>query len=143
MGGRRTRVQVRMAPHKAFESGTHSLTHLYICYYRPERWLKDIPGGNIVPGVWGNTLSFIGGARACIGYRFALVEYVRFLERILSSDILPSLIRMKALLFQLIRSLEFELNAPVEDIARKSVYVSTCYALCFCSSVSPDPFNPL
>ena len=31
---------------------------------------------------------------------------------------------MKALLFQLIRSLEFELDARVEDIARKSVYVS-------------------
>ena len=143
MGRRRTRIQVRTAPHKAFDSGTHSLTRLYVCYYRPERWLKDIPGGNIVPGVWGNTLSFIGGARACIGYRFALVEYVRFLERVLSSDILPSLIRMKALLFQLIRSLEFELNAPVEDIARKSVYVSRHHPSHFCSSRIADPFNPL
>ena len=34
---------------------------------------------------------------------------------------------MKALLFQLIRSLEFELDARVEDIARKSVYVSRHY----------------
>ena len=31
---------------------------------------------------------------------------------------------MKALLFQLVRSLEFELDAQVEDIARKSAYVS-------------------
>ena len=37
---------------------------------------------------------------------------------------------MKALLFQLVRSLEFELDARVEDIARKSVYVSRYSPLC-------------
>jgi cytochrome P450 len=29
-----------------------------------------------VPGVWGNVLSFLGGAHACIGYRFSLYECV-------------------------------------------------------------------
>ena len=87
MGRRRTRVQVRRVTHNAFEYGTHSLTRLRIYYYRPERWFKDIPGGNSVPGVWGNMLSFLGGTRACIGYRFALVEYDSFLGRVLSSDI--------------------------------------------------------
>ena len=80
MGGGCTRVQVRTAAtttqRQYFEFGTDSLTRLY---YRPERWFKDIPGGNVVPGVWGNMLSFLGGARSCIGYRFALVEYDSYL----------------------------------------------------------------
>jgi cytochrome P450 len=29
-----------------------------------------------MPGVFGNILSFIGGAHACIGYRFSLYECV-------------------------------------------------------------------
>ena len=42
--------------------------------YRPERW-KNIPeAASQIPGVWGNLLTFLGGSRACIGYRFALVE---------------------------------------------------------------------
>ena len=34
-----------------------------------------------MPGVWGNVMSFIGGPRACIGYRFALVECVELSSR--------------------------------------------------------------
>lgn len=42
--------------------------------FRPERWtaLPDTVGN--VPGIWANTLTFLGGPHACIGYRFALVE---------------------------------------------------------------------
>ena len=42
--------------------------------FRPERW-EDIPNAvSSVPGVWANLLTFIGGPRACIGFRFSLVE---------------------------------------------------------------------
>ncbi|WVQ81299.1 hypothetical protein IAT38_003422 [Cryptococcus sp. DSM 104549] len=41
-----------------------------------------------IPGIWGHLLTFLGGTRNCIGYRFALAE-------------------IKAILFVLIRGLEF------------------------------------
>ncbi|KAJ7750274.1 cytochrome P450 [Mycena metata] len=68
----------------------------------PERWESDIK--NALPGVWGHMLTFLGGPRACIGYRFSLVE-------------------MKALLFTLVRAFEFELAVPVEDMGKKSAVV--------------------
>ncbi|KAJ4499391.1 cytochrome P450 [Lentinula lateritia] len=72
--------------------------------FKPERWLTPggVPGAvSSIPGVWGNMLSFLGGAHACIGYRFSLVE-------------------MKALLFVLIRAFEFELAVSPEDIVGKT-----------------------
>ncbi|KAJ7662455.1 cytochrome P450 [Mycena rosella] len=68
----------------------------------PERWLSPI--ANSIPGVWGQMLTFLGGPRGCIGYRFSLVE-------------------MKALLFSLVRSFEFELAVPIADIGKTSVIV--------------------
>ncbi|KAJ6587651.1 cytochrome P450 [Mycena vulgaris] len=65
----------------------------------PERW--ESPIKNTIPGVWGQMLTFNGGPRSCIGYRFSLVE-------------------MKALLFTLVRDLEFELAVPGADVGRKS-----------------------
>ncbi|KAG6834869.1 hypothetical protein H0H93_006803 [Arthromyces matolae] len=72
--------------------------------FRPERWESPPKAAANIPGVWGHLLSFIGGPRACIGYRFSLVE-------------------MKALLFTLVRAFEFELAVPVSDISRKSAIV--------------------
>ena len=45
------------------------------CFFpRPERW-ENIPNAvSSIPGVWANLLTFIGGPRACIGFRFSLVE---------------------------------------------------------------------
>jgi len=44
--------------------------------FKPERWASLPDAASQVPGVWGHLMTFIGGPRACIGYRFSLVEYV-------------------------------------------------------------------
>ncbi|KZT70528.1 cytochrome P450 [Daedalea quercina L-15889] len=72
--------------------------------FKPERWVQPPEAIQAIPGVWGNMMTFLGGPRACIGYRFALVE-------------------MKALLFTLIRAFVFELALPVEDIIKKTAIV--------------------
>jgi len=70
----------------------------------PERW-ESIPGAVAsIPGVWGNMMTFLGGSRACIGYRFSLLE-------------------MKALLFTLVRAFEFELAVSAEDIGTRTTIV--------------------
>ncbi|KAF4578374.1 hypothetical protein EYR36_000181 [Pleurotus pulmonarius] len=68
--------------------------------FRPERWESPPDAAHDIPGVWGNTLAFMGGPRACIGWRFAVTE-------------------MKALLFTLVRSFELELAVPPEEIVGK------------------------
>jgi len=72
--------------------------------FKPERWEKIPEAASSIPGVWGNMMTFLGGPRACIGYRFSLVE-------------------MKALLFTLVRAFEFELAVPANDITKKSFIV--------------------
>ncbi|KAJ3482243.1 hypothetical protein NLI96_g7112 [Meripilus lineatus] len=69
--------------------------------FKPERWECIPEAVSSIPGVWGNIFSFIGGARGCIGYRFSLIEF-------------------KALLFTLLRALEFNLAVPADDIARRT-----------------------
>ncbi|KAH9910538.1 cytochrome P450 [Epithele typhae] len=68
--------------------------------FRPERWEEPPEAVSAVPGVWGHLMSFIGGARACIGFRFSIIE-------------------MKALLYVLIRAFEFELAVPTADIEKE------------------------
>ncbi|TCD69789.1 hypothetical protein EIP91_006326 [Steccherinum ochraceum] len=72
--------------------------------FRPERWenLPEAVAG--MPGVWGHVLSFLDGPRACIGYRFALIE-------------------IKALLFTLIRTFEFDLAVKPEDVSKFTTIV--------------------
>ncbi|KAG6819806.1 hypothetical protein H0H93_008501, partial [Arthromyces matolae] len=72
--------------------------------FRPERWENVPEDANRIPGVWGNILTFLGGPRACIGYRFSLVE-------------------TKALLFTLVRAFEFDLAVPATHIIKKSAIV--------------------
>lgn len=94
---------------------------------RPERWESTPEAAASIPGIWGNMLTFLGGPRACIGYRFALVEYARLSFRIVwHIGLIPFslfLSRMKALLFTLIRAFEFELAVPPEDIAKRTALV--------------------
>lgn len=73
--------------------------------FNPDRF--DRPGipTRHVPGVWGNLTTFNGGARACIGYRFALAE-------------------MKAILFVLIRNFIFEMP-PGKVVTSKNFIVMT------------------
>ncbi|KAJ3514175.1 hypothetical protein NLJ89_g2525 [Agrocybe chaxingu] len=72
--------------------------------FKPERWEKVPEAATGIPGVWGNMLTFLGGPRACIGYRFSLVE-------------------TKAILFTLVRAFEFELAVPADDIIKKATIV--------------------
>ncbi|KAF8955546.1 cytochrome P450 [Flammula alnicola] len=72
--------------------------------FKPERWESVPETVSGVPGVWANMLTFLGGPKACIGYRFSIVE-------------------MKALLFTLVRAFEFDLAVPATDITKKSAVV--------------------
>ena len=43
----------------------------------PDRWLSELPGTTAaIPGLWANLLTFLGGQRSCIGFKFAILEYV-------------------------------------------------------------------
>ncbi|KAK7040254.1 hypothetical protein VNI00_009720 [Paramarasmius palmivorus] len=68
--------------------------------FNPDRWINVPEAASSIPGVWGNMLTFLGGHRACIGWRFSIIE-------------------MKALLFTLVRAFEFELAVPREDVLIK------------------------
>lgn len=74
--------------------------------FNPDRWLVEMPAAvSKIPGVWANLMTFIGGQRSCIGFKFAVLE-------------------MKVLLLQLIRSFEFELAVDPADIIDVELIVS-------------------
>ncbi|KAJ3570545.1 hypothetical protein NP233_g4328 [Leucocoprinus birnbaumii] len=83
--------------------------------FKPERWETPQEATSGVPGIWGNMLTFFGGPRACIGYRFSL------------ADLLFVNYRMKALLFTLVRAFEFELAVPASEIGKKNTAVQRPY----------------
>ncbi|KAF8594143.1 cytochrome P450 [Ceratobasidium sp. AG-I] len=69
--------------------------------FKPERW-ENLPlAVKEMPGVWGHQMTFIEGIHACIGYRFAI----------------------KALLYSLIRSVEFDIDPRIE-IEGKAILVT-------------------
>ncbi|TCD66902.1 cytochrome P450-dit2 [Steccherinum ochraceum] len=45
--------------------------------WKPERWLSPLPDAVInarIPGVYSNLMTFFGGARSCIGFKFSQLE---------------------------------------------------------------------
>ncbi|KAJ8090208.1 hypothetical protein PM082_018798 [Marasmius tenuissimus] len=55
--------------------------------FRPERWLEndDSKKGGTSIGVYANLLTFSGGVRSCIGWRFAVLELQTFLVELISN----------------------------------------------------------
>lgn len=57
--------------------------------WKPERWLRGEPSATLdssvrLPGIYAGTLSFLGGGRSCVGYKFALLEMKIILSVLLS-----------------------------------------------------------
>jgi len=68
------------------------------CEWKPERWLLPLPdsvSSARIPGVFSNLMTFLGGSRACIGFKFSQLE-------------------MKVVLLLLIESFKFSLPAGKE-----------------------------
>lgn len=93
--------------------------------FRPERWL---PGGSLPNGVREMPSlafpTFLAGARGCIGFRFTMVECVSLslLPRLITTTNAYSLLfRMKIILFSLVRTVNFKLAVPVEDVVPKTL----------------------
>jgi hypothetical protein len=98
--------------------------------WKPERWLagaKGVPDAvKGVPGVWGNVLSFLGGPKACIGYRFSLYECVlSFPTSFLTMTLIVHYVsRTKIILHALVSAFGFELAVPKEEIAGRGGMVA-------------------
>lgn len=66
--------------------------------WKPERWLSPLPEAvqeSRIPGIYSNLMTFIGGGRSCIGFKFSQLE-------------------MKVILFSLLNRFKFSL--PKEEI---------------------------
>jgi len=56
--------------------------------WKPERWSRPLPEtvrNAKVPGVYSHMMTFLGGGRACIGFKFSQLEMKVFLSVLLSS----------------------------------------------------------
>ncbi|PPQ65281.1 hypothetical protein CVT26_000241, partial [Gymnopilus dilepis] len=68
--------------------------------WKPDRWLKPLPESVIdahLPGIYSHLMTFIGGSRACIGFKFSQLE-------------------MKVVLFLLVESFKFSLPKDKEIV---------------------------
>jgi len=56
--------------------------------WKPERWLSPLPDSLTaahIPGVYSNMMTFLGGGRACIGFKFSLLEIKVVLSLLMES----------------------------------------------------------
>jgi len=56
--------------------------------WRPERWLSPLPDSVTqarMPGIYSHTMSFLGGGRACIGFKFSQLEMKAVLSVLVES----------------------------------------------------------
>jgi len=74
--------------------------------FNPARFLEMDKGRQTTLGVFANLMSFSGGVRACIGWRFAILE-------------------MQAILVELIENFEFALPADKPDVMRVPTGITT------------------
>ncbi|KAF8814486.1 cytochrome P450 [Phlegmacium glaucopus] len=76
---------------EVFGANTHT--------FNPDRWLTPVKGDNVASvGVWANLLTFSGGVRACIGWRFAVLELHAFLVELISNfefDLTPEALKVR------------------------------------------------
>ncbi|KAI0318198.1 cytochrome P450 [Amylostereum chailletii] len=90
--------------------------------WKPERWLRPLPesvAASHIPGVYANQMTFIGGGRACIGFKFSLLE-------------------MKVVLSQLLPVFRFA--PPKKEIFWRFGVITTPSVV---GSTSPKPYLPL
>ncbi|KAG5634736.1 hypothetical protein H0H81_000950 [Sphagnurus paluster] len=55
--------------------------------WKPERWLSPLPQAlneARMPGIYSNLMTFLGGGRACIGFKFSQLEMKAVLSVLLS-----------------------------------------------------------
>jgi len=71
--------------------------------FKPDRWLHpEQPARSVeMPGVYSGMMTFLGGPRHCIGYRFAIME-------------------MKVAIFVLLRQISFALPDQAPEIGKRS-----------------------
>ncbi|CAA7265719.1 unnamed protein product [Cyclocybe aegerita] len=56
--------------------------------WKPERWLTSMPDAVIethVPGVYSHLMTFLGGGRSCIGFKFSQLEMKVVLSLLVAS----------------------------------------------------------
>ncbi|KAI0058967.1 cytochrome P450 [Artomyces pyxidatus] len=56
--------------------------------WKPERWLAPLPASVTdahIPGVYSNTLTFLGGGRSCIGFKFSQLEMKVALSQLITT----------------------------------------------------------
>nr|AVZ23830.1 cytochrome P450 [Thanatephorus cucumeris] len=57
-------------------------------HFKPTRWLTPLPGSvaeSKIPGVYSNMMTFLGGPRSCIGFKFSQLEMKVILSTLISS----------------------------------------------------------